>query len=191
MSQFIRLARLLLLVSFTGKVMAQDDYKLAWRKDSLLKWNDFKGPVDATSKFHALTLAEIFFKYNWTLKNNKYTFTFTGGSFLNTDKSWTIKEKQTPALLQHEQVHFDIAEIFARISLQRLTATEYNATFKATIDEITQDNLRNMKVMQDLYDEQTDHSKEKKMQAKWEIYIANLLKEAGPIDPTWLNGPGK
>nr|WP_294791472.1 DUF922 domain-containing protein [uncultured Mucilaginibacter sp.] len=191
MSQSIRFALLLLLLSFTSRVMAQDEYKLAWRKDSLLKWSDFKGPVDATSKFHALTLAEIFFKYNWALKNNKYIFTFTGGSFLNTNKSWSVQEKQTPALLRHEQVHFDIAEIFARISLQRLTGTEYTATFKTTIDEITEDNLRNMKVMQDLYDEQTDHSKEKKMQARWEIYIANLLKEPGPINPAWLNGPGK
>jgi len=191
MSQFIRLALLLLLVSITGGAIAQDEYKLAWHKDSLLKWNDFKGPVDATSKFHAFTLAQIFFKSTWTLKNNKYTFTFTGGSYLNTDKSWSVKAKQTPELLRHEQVHFDIAEIFSRMYLQTLNSAEYTATFKTTIDQITEDILRNMKVMQDLYDEQTDHSKEKKMQARWEIYIANLLKESGPIDPAWLNGPQK
>jgi hypothetical protein len=187
----IRSILFLLLVSFTSRVMAQDEHKVFWHKDSLLKWSDFKGPVDATSKFHALTLAEISFKYNWTLKNNNYTFTFTGGSFLNTSRSWSITEKQTPELLRHEQIHFDIAEIFARISLQTLTRTAYTATFKTTIDQIIEDNLRNMKVMHDLYDEQTDHSKQKKMQVKWEVYIANLLKDPGPIDPIMLNGPPK
>jgi hypothetical protein len=191
MYQSIRFALLLLLVSFTTTVMAQDEHKLAWRKDSLLKWSDFKGPVDAKSKFHAVTLAQIFFKYTWTLKNNNYTFTFTGGSYLNTDKSWSVKAKQTPELLRHEQVHFDIAEIFSRMYLQTLNSAEYTDSFKTTIDQITEDILRNMQVMHDLYDEQTDHSKQKMMQARWEIYVANLLKEPGPIDPAWLNGPGK
>lgn len=191
MSQSIRFALVLLLVSFTSRVLAQDEHKLTWRKDSLLKWADFKGVVDTSSKFHAISLCGIFSTYKWTVKNNKYTFTFAGGSFLNTDKSWSITKKQTPELLRHEQVHFDIAEIFSRIYLQMLNGTTYTATFKTTIDQILEENLRNLKVMQDLYDEQTDHSKEKKMQAKWEIYIANLLKEPGPIDPAWLNGPGK
>ena len=191
MSQSIRVVLLFLLISFTSKAMAQNEYKLAWRKDSLLKWSDFKGPIDTSSKFHATTLCEVFSKYIWTLKNNKYKFTFTTGSYLNTSKSWSIKEKQTPELLRHEQVHFDIAELFARIYLQTLDRNVYTATFKSKIDQINKDNLHNLKVMQDLYDEQTDHSKEKKMQAKWEIYIANLLKEPGLIDRAWLNGPPK
>ena len=171
--------------------MAQDEYKLFWQKDKPLQWSDFKGPVDAASKFHATTYCEIFSKYNWTLKDNKYTFTFTTGSYLNTLRSWSVKEKQTPQLLRHEQLHFDIAELFACIYLQRLNQNVYTAEFKTTLDQINEDNLRNLKTMQDLYDEQTDHSKDKYMQTKWEIYIADLLKNTAPIDATRLNGPQK
>ncbi|MFD0750526.1 hypothetical protein ACFQZS_10255 [Mucilaginibacter calamicampi] len=191
MSPVIRFALLLLSVAFTTKVIAQDEHKLFWHKDSLLKWSDFKGPTDASSKFHASTFCEIFSKYNWTVKNNKYIFIFTTGSYLNTSRSWSVKEKQTPELLRHEQLHFNIAELFARRYLQLLNKAVYTSTFKTTIDRINQDNLHTLKVMQDLYDEQTYHSEDKYMQAKWEAYIAKLLNSKGLIDAAMLRGPKK
>ena len=182
---------LLLLLLFSKKMAAQDEHKLYWNKNIPLQWSHFKGPVDTSSKFHASTFCEIFSEYNWTVKNNRYTFTFTTGSYLNTSRSWSVKEKQTPGLLRHEQLHFDIAELFARVYLQRLNKTVYTSTFKSKIEQINQDNLRNLKVMQDLYDEQTYHSEDKYMQAKWEVYVAKLLNSPTLINPAMLRGPKK
>ena len=184
-----RITILLLLISLTNNALAQDEHKLVWRKGSPIQWSDFKGPVDTSSKFHASTLCEVFANYKWTVKGNKYTLRFTTGSYLNTARSWSVKEKQTPELLRHEQLHFDIAELFARIYLQLLNKVVYTSTFKAKIDRINEENLRNQKTMQDLYDEQTDHSENKYMQEKWEAYIDRLINSKTAITAAMLRGP--
>ena len=168
----IGLALAFLLAFFAMQATAQNDQKIRWQKNRLLKWSDFKGPIDTAAKFEATTFCEVYAKYNWTKKNNQYLLTFSTASYLDPFKSSSIKQKQTPQLLRHEQLHFDIAELFARIYLQRLKLKTYTAAFKAEIEQLNQDNLRNLKTVQDLYDEQTDHSENKYMQAKWEGDIA-------------------
>ncbi len=191
MSSAARFVLLSLFVLVAHTCVAQDATKLVWRKDRPLKWSDFKGRVDTSAKYHAVSLCEVFANYKWTVKDNKYSLTFATGSYFNPSASWSAKAKQTPALLRHEQLHFDIAELFARVYLQRLNSQVYNASFKSVIEKINQDNLRKLKVMQDKYDEETEHAEDQYRQAQWEKYITKLLRTSGSIKPAMLIGPAK
>ncbi|WP_186461782.1 hypothetical protein [Mucilaginibacter pallidiroseus] len=54
MKLFLTLA----IVSLFFNVQAQNDYRKAWNKDSLLTWADFKGPIDESSDLKPIHVTE-------------------------------------------------------------------------------------------------------------------------------------
>ena len=73
-------------------------------------------------------------------------------------------------------MHFDIAEFFTRLLLQTLNKQTYTENYKAEIELVYQDIAKKKQAMQDLYDTQTNHSKNEVIQAQWEQYIASILR---------------
>ena len=88
------------------------------------------------------------------------------------EKSWMKKPVAT--LLAHEQLHFDITEIFARRFYQeviKLTSAKRNvlsALFKKENDECDQ--------WQEQYDSETNHGTNELMQARWTEKVTALLQ---------------
>lgn len=185
----MRLILFLLLTCLLKQGFAQDDVKIIWHQDSLLKWSDFKGPIDESSNFSAVTYISVDYHVKWRAMNNKYTLSFTTEAYLTPSRSWTKVEKQTPKLLRHEQTHFDIAAFFSRILLIALKNHEYTASHKLETEQINKSIQQKKTEMQELYDKQTDHSKNEVMQAKWELYIARLLKEHSSLQDAIDNEP--
>ena len=155
---------------------AQDAAKKKWDIASSLQWSDFEGQIDQSSKFQANTHSGI--SYNWrSYVDSTIKITFTTESFMDKSQSWTIPDKQTPQLLKHEQVHFDISEFFSRKLLQEFNSYKYTIAYKTEIDEIYQKIMQARKAMEDEYDNQTNHSINKIKQVIWENYIFTLLNE--------------
>ena len=123
-----------------------------------------------------MTYCATNYNYNWRLNANKYILSFTTECYFVPSRSWSVKSKQTPELLRHEQVHFDIAEFFTRLLLQTLNKQTYTENYKAEIELVYQDIAKKKQAMQDLYDTQTNHSKNEVIQAQWEQYIASILR---------------
>lgn len=96
-------------------------------------------------------------------------------------ESWVLSEKMTEALLAHEQLHFDIAELFAR--KMKMTFAEYELPVKTFIDKKADQRMekayhqifKEMMEMQHLYDEETGHGTDVKAQEEWVSQIKNKL----------------
>lgn len=99
-----------LLFSLTTKKNFDDDEKIIWSENKKLTWDDFKGKID-TSKINVLAETCWEIKIIESRYDNKIPV-FKLGSFFIKNKSWKITNDDYS--LAHEQLHFDIAEIFAR-----------------------------------------------------------------------------
>jgi hypothetical protein len=167
----------LILLFPAANCLSQSAPRIDWHADSLLTWNDFQGAIDSSSSFSALTYYGTSYQYKCDEHLGKYTIAFTTKSYADPNRCWSKVEKQTPALLKHEQLHFDIAEFFARQLLIAFNSYNYTINYKTEIKQINDDMVAKRNSMQELYDHQTNHSINKIMQARWELYMDNLLKQ--------------
>jgi hypothetical protein len=76
-------------------------------------------------------------------------------------------------LLEHEQAHFDLCEVYAR----RLRKRVEDSNYKLDIDNAIFEVFEAFKKRQKLYDQETNHSRNKEKQAEWLKIIANELSE--------------
>jgi predicted secreted Zn-dependent protease len=88
---------------------------------------------------------------------------------------------KTDYILAHEQGHFDITEIYSRRLHQALLEYNFNRkTYQLDINRIYEKIVREKETLQDLYDKQSDHSRNKKTQTAWLEIIEALLVETEP-----------
>jgi predicted secreted Zn-dependent protease len=149
----------------------QNTSLIEWNAGRKLTWNDFKGEVPRNSTVAALTSTAInidFGYYNESLR-------FHIRCRFDKEASWgRIKNDY---ILSHEQGHFDIAEIYARklnAALKNYTTTPDRV--KKDVNEIYQDLMQQHNDRQDLYDQETNFSKDQKQQQLWLQEIAVELK---------------
>ena len=164
----------LLLFTFTS-ALAQEGLKKDWDQSNPLQWADFQGQIDQTSPFFASTSSGITYTWHVEINRDSRKFTFTVKSFMDKSRSWTKVEKQTPELLKHEQIHFDISEFFARKLQEALNGRSYTDDYKNEIGSIYLQMLEARSAMEAKYDDQTNHSINKTKQAIWERYVSELL----------------
>jgi hypothetical protein len=157
----------------------ENDTIIIWNENSKLKWTDFKGSevlknhlLDRAGTSYGLYIYPRKFLSNEYLKLNVIALFYK-------QSSWSIE--YSSELLKHEQLHFDIAEIYAR-KLRRCFALMKKSGIKDAFEYINlftefEDKCKNY---QDLYDLETDHGKNTIKQLEWEnkiIYDLNSLKE--------------
>lgn len=107
---------------FTTVVLSQntdDEYesnKIIWNQDKKLEWKDFTGALDPNLFGNALTSYKIEIIPENVLvdadDNIQNYENLTVVAKFYKDKSWVTS--RTDGLLAHEQLHFDIAELYAR-----------------------------------------------------------------------------
>lgn len=81
---------------------------LSWNEFYKLQWHDFEGLPGENSIGDAGAVVQIKAKPFLVKKEIKYDVV----AIFNRRKSWA--RDQSPSLLAHEQLHFDIAELYAR-----------------------------------------------------------------------------
>jgi len=150
--------------------------RITWSKERMLTSEDFKAKPKKVGMVAALANVSIDpVVINQTLQGMQLTVT----ALFNTSLSWMKEEAKGEAyVLNHEQGHFNIFEIFARKCRKELTEaklTNKNAAKK--IPEIVEKNLQQAYKYQDKYDEQTQHSLKVEKQEEWNKKIAAELKE--------------
>ncbi|TPG38197.1 DUF922 domain-containing protein [Flavobacterium pectinovorum] len=93
-----------------GKKFNEEKDEILWDKNRKLTWEDFKGMPDGSdSLIVAGTTSTIKFEYS-TTKNMITNYKLV--SIFIKSKSWSITN--SIQLLAHEQLHFDITELYAR-----------------------------------------------------------------------------
>ena len=152
--------------------LQQNNNLIDWNAARKLTWEDFKGPVDTESKNAALTSSSINIEFGYDDDGLEYSIKCS----FNKQKSWVrIRNNE---VLAHEQGHFDLAELHARKLYKAMKAYKFNASTVSKDVNTIYDSLMNAHhEAQNLYDSETDYSRNKVKQEEWQKKIADELKD--------------
>lgn len=143
-----------------------------WSKNRRLLWSDFEGPVNKKSDAAASTSTYLGLEYN--VRNTSFSYRIA--CRFSKTKSWGFVKNEW--ILKHEQGHFDITEIFARLLNKAISDYKFNRnTYKKDVDGIYKSYIKQKEDFQNLYDTQTDYSRKREQQEEWLIKIESLLDE--------------
>ena len=153
------------------KPKANDSKKITWSSSRKLTWDDFQKEADANDPLHAMASTNI--AVSATCRNNVMTYDVKCQFAQN--ESWT-KNKVSVDLLQHEQLHFDITEVYARqlrqkLSQQKSLCTGDKTKFKAVVNKVFAD----WQKAQVRYDNESNHGINDAKQAAWAETVATQL----------------
>jgi len=152
-------------------VSAQEEDAIQWSA-ARLTWNDYLAKPGVYDDAAAITSTALGIEYH--VKDNELTYKIS--CLFSKIKSWG--RYKSDYILSHEQGHFDITEIFARKLAKAMEEYIFNPrTFRTDLDKIYQRIMREKEDYQELYDQGTDYSRDKKMQAEWLKKIALELDD--------------
>ncbi len=145
---------------------------IEWNAARKLNWNDFKSAPDPNSPNAALTNTAINIEFGYDKSGFQYSIKC---SF---DKTLSWVRVKDDAVLAHEQGHFDIAELYARKLNKALKGYRFNANSVANdVNKIYNDMMTAHRDAQEVYDHETDYSRNKIKQEEWLKKIAADLKD--------------
>lgn len=151
--------------------------KIIWNENQKLSWEDFRGKPIPSASFVAITNSGISFHYSYSIKNGEMEVEYSVESFFTPESSWYIPDRVTPHILKHEQAHFDISELHARMLRKNLAGRKFSKKIKSEIESIYQQVEQKRRAMQTKFDAETDHSRNEEKETFWQKYIAQQLAE--------------
>ena len=77
-----------------------------------LRWSDFKGKVPLGSGAAATTASGISYEFSTFYKGDEMFVDYTVTTYFYPTKSWYKPKICNDVTLAHEQLHFDISELF-------------------------------------------------------------------------------
>lgn len=146
-----------------------------WCNKDKLKWEDFKGKIPDEENRSYLKAASAFQLTPVRVEKNN-VLSYNIRIVFERYEAWTMDTSNY--LLAHEQLHFDIAELYARKlrkAIQDVPKTNWNPT-EEVFNTIIQKLYLEFANMQAEYDKQTIHGIIAESQIKWEKKIALELK---------------
>lgn len=158
--------------------IAQDSTEVAdriyWSDWYRLEWSDFQAEASDGDKVAALS--NIALPYEYTSDGEGQLKIEVQVCFLK-KRSWSKENQRNKLLLQHEQLHFDIAELHRRLIVKALLEADFNKhNYEDLIKEIvTKYWLVDYRSMQDKYDLETNYSRVVKGQINWNKYVKQQL----------------
>jgi len=162
-------------ILFVGSITNEES--MTWNETTKLTWTDFKAQPDSTSDAVALTASGITFGYSVKTSGERIvSFSTTVESHFYPNKSWYLKDKSNIHILGHEQLHFDITELYARKFRQQLGKLEVNQNVKEQMNKLHIAIDEAVNETQKRYDLQTNHSMNVEKQKEWEVFIEKELK---------------
>lgn len=170
----------LLFLGFT-KPLGKTD-KIFWDQMNTLNWGYFKVKPSDNAEHAAQSNIGISTSCSYNLNGAVISIR---GSF-NRSNSWVKDDCKNAYILNHEQRHFDITEIYARKFRKELGETpmtfkNFNATFTALYAKIVAEHNS----YQDLYDNESNHSIDEAKQIAWDNRIdAELEALSEYAEPT-------
>jgi hypothetical protein len=169
---------------------SQKEAIIYWDKDQKLTWQDFQGKIiDSISNDGAAAkcYSEIIFQYdqieghlNCTTFARFYKLISYVRDTLYLNASSYYVTSTSIKILGHEQLHFDICELYTRLIREQFqilkekhieNINEYLGTFKKFYYEFNQ--------LQDLYDMETRHGENPEKQLEWFNNINKRLDSLG------------
>lgn len=169
----------LLLMSFHSE---QEYETIAWNANRHLAWSDFKGKAPLNARAAATTASGITYKFSTSGTRETIEVDFEIDTFFYPNKSWYQPDLCDEVILSHEQLHFDISELFARKMRKRLAETTFtHSTIKAKVKSIYKKIIKELSEFQNRYDQETNYSRDRDQQLLWNKKIGAALEQENPI----------
>lgn len=165
-----------MLLATALKGSCQEENAIKWDPDHRLSWSDFKAPPPKDSPVAAITASGITYRFSALESRGKMEVDCTIDAFFYPESSWYRPETANEIILSHEQLHFDISELFARKMRARVARYSFSSDVKAEMNGIYEQILREMRAFQKSYDDETNFSREVEKQLEWNKQIASELK---------------
>lgn len=149
--------------------------RMEWEADRRLTWDDFqaKPPSRWSTDIAAITSSVI--QYRYVCENGLLDYEIR--SIFLKDESWVMSSSTTAAYLQHEQLHFDLTELFARKLKSRLSKKVYKCNEVGAFEKLVNDTLAEWRKTQQKYDWETGFSLRKTQQEKWNQKVPGMIAE--------------
>ena len=167
-NMIVQILSLSLLMLFSTK----QSNLIEWSAERKLTWNDFKAQPDNASTNAALTSSSINIEFGYNNTGLKYNIK------CRFDKNLSWGRIKNDYILAHEQGHFDIAEIHARKLNKLLKAYKFNSrTVAKDVNTIYEKVMKEHHAFQSQYDQETNYSRDFKLQDEWITKIQDELKK--------------
>ena len=170
------LPRLLIVFLFFLNVSSNDEVTISWSDSKKLTWADFKGQIDQNTDAVAVTASGITFSFSVSQSNGVFVdFNAEADAHFYPEKSWYLKDKGDDHILAHEQLHFDITELHVRQLRFNISRLKVSQNIKKELRDLHEQANKNLAIMQNAYDTQSENSINKEQQAIWSRFIKTEL----------------
>ena len=151
---------------------------LVYTRGHKLTWQNFQGTPDVSSPFYAATMAGFIYHLEPSIHEGYLDLDIKVKCYFLPSFSWVKKNLSNAPLLAHEQLHFDIAYIYSRILVQKISTYLFTIdNFQEEIKTLVNQALSDLKKTQDEYDDQTNHGRIPDQQTKWKSKIESQLND--------------
>lgn len=147
---------------------------IEWGANQKIEWKDFKGTMP--SNFQYSVNSNIKIKLSYKSKNDGLKYQVCV-SFIKDESFYRNSSDTTDYILNHEQKHFDIGEISARVLRKDLyeLSTGNETITPDKINDLYAKCMSYCKDVQKEYDTETFRSQNAEKQEIWDIRIAKML----------------
>lgn len=170
---------IIILYALLGATSSDTPDIIYWNETEPLSWDDFQGNAKYDYRnrdISALTSSGIL--HYRGCKNGRIVYKVR--AYFEKKESWYKQDAFTDYILAHEQLHFDVTELFARKLRKQLSEQRFECGEEEEFENYIEQYLRNWETTQQAYDFATHHSVDKDKQKEWHYRIAfelSLLEE--------------
>lgn len=150
-----------------------EENRLSWSEYLPLNWSDFQAIPPGMSKRNIAAITSSVIQYRYYCEDGKIQYAIQ--SVFLKDESWVRETARTDDYLRHEQLHFDITEVYARKLKRFLGQRIYYCDDVREFERQINDVLAQWRALQAKYDRETQYSLDYRRQANWNDYVATLL----------------
>lgn len=167
-----------LIVILFPLFLTQDEVTMTWNHDYRLEWSDFSGkPIEGTSVV-AVTASGITFSFSTKKTSTRLVdYDYIVKADFYPEKSWYSKHRSTDNILNHERLHFDITELFARKFRQRIATTRFTLDISRQMERLHNAINAELEALQNQYDSESNHSQNIEKQKEWQAKIILQLNK--------------
>jgi len=151
-----------------------------WNGQRKLTWDDFRGPVTASDDMSAAaTHCSIGFTTARGADGNQKVIVY---NTFYANMSWVRPDARIQSILDHEQGHFDLCELYTRVLRQRMANFNFDvADVRGALMSIYDQVTKEYEDRQQAYEAETTHGTNIAVQHRWMASIANELSGANMV----------
>ncbi len=147
-----------------------------WDSTHPLSWDDFRGPVRRGAGDYIAAETSCGIAIETSLVGNGEAAKVYVFNTFDKQKSWVREGFQLPEVLQHEQGHWDICELYTRHMRARFDAAHITgANLQSAVSRIYDDVSNEYTARQEQYEQETQHGTVAREQQRWSRMIADEL----------------